>query len=94
MNRQLPSFPALRAFVAAARHLSFKAAAEELCVTQSAISHQIKSLEILLDAPLFLRGPQNVALTKCGSEYYRKVTKLMDGLEAATLQVKQDGLEV
>ena len=88
MNRQLPSFPSLRAFEAAARHLSFKAAADELCVTQSAISHQIKALEEFLEASLFLRGSNGVELTLRGSEYQAKVTHLMDGLEDATLKVK------
>ncbi|QIG50841.1 LysR family transcriptional regulator [Nordella sp. HKS 07] len=45
MRRRLPPFPAVRAFEASARHLSFKKAASELCLTQSAISHQIKALE-------------------------------------------------
>lgn len=63
MSRRLPSFPSLSAFEAAARHLSFTAAAEELCITQSAISHQVRILEDFLGAPLFIRHPQSVALT-------------------------------
>ena len=56
MSRQLPSLNALRAFEAAARHMSFTLAAEELCVTQGAISRQIKLLEGHLKVPLFRRG--------------------------------------
>jgi len=88
MNRQLPSFPSLRAFEAAARHLSFKSAAEELCVTQSAVSHQIKFLEEFLGAPLFIRGPQGVELTLRGSKYQEMVSHLMDKLEIATKKIK------
>jgi LysR family glycine cleavage system transcriptional activator len=88
MTRQLPSFPALRAFEAAARHLSFKAAADELCLTQSAISHQIKLLESFVGSPLFIRGPQKVRLTGSGTEYQRQITPLINGIEAATLSIK------
>lgn len=55
MARRLPPLNALRAFEAAARHLSFTRAADELFVTQAAISHQVKSLEAWLGQPLFLR---------------------------------------
>jgi len=88
MKRQLPSFPSLRAFESAARHLSFKAAADELCVTQSAISHQIKILEEYLEAPLFIRHPQAVELTLRGSEYFGTVRFLLDGIESATSKIK------
>ncbi len=88
MKRKLPSFPSLRAFEAAARHLSFKAAAEELCVTQSAISHQIKILEEFLEAPLFIRRPQRVELTLRGFKYMEMVTLMLDGLETATKKIK------
>ena len=57
MHRSLPPFPAVRAFEASARHCSFKLAAEELCLTQSAISHQVKTLEDYLGVQLFL--PRN-----------------------------------
>jgi len=88
MSRRLPSFPSLRAFEAAARHLSFTAAAEELCVTQSAISHQVRILEDFLGAPLFIRHPQSVELTLRGSEYQATVSFLMDGLESATQEIR------
>ena len=93
MSRQLPSFPSLRAFEAAARHLSFKAAAEELCLTQSAISHQIKVLEEFLGAPLFIRHPQRVELTLRGSEYLEMISFLLDGIESATQKIKGDEIK-
>lgn len=64
MGRQLPSLTALRAFEAAARHLSFTRAAEELHVTQAAISHQVKSLERELGQRLFRRLPRRLLLTE------------------------------
>ena len=91
MKRQLPSFPSLRAFESAARCLSFKAAAQELCVTQSAISHQVKNLENFLEAPLFIRHPQHVELTLRGSEYLEMVSYLLDGLESATRKTRGGG---
>ena len=63
MTRRIPPFPAVRAFEAAARQSSFKQAAEELHVTPSAISHQVKALEQYLGVALFRRKPQGVDLT-------------------------------
>lgn len=65
-KRQIPSLNALRAFEAAARHMSFKDAAEELSVSQSAVSHQIKALEESLGFPLFARKTRSVELTRKG----------------------------
>ena len=64
------SLDAIRGFESAARHLSFTAAAEELCITQSAVSKQVKSLEDALGAPLFLRGGKGLSLTPQGRELY------------------------
>ncbi|QFY41620.1 transcriptional regulator GcvA [Candidatus Methylospira mobilis] len=66
MISHLPPLNALRAFESAARHLSFKKAAEELHVTPAAISHQIKALEDNLDIRLFHRGSRTLALTPVG----------------------------
>lgn len=63
---RLPSLTALRAFEAAARHLSFSAAADELAVTPAALSFQIKGLEEALGAPLFVRRARAVELTPAG----------------------------
>jgi LysR family glycine cleavage system transcriptional activator len=84
MSRHLPPFPAVRAFEAAARNLSFKRAAEELHLSQSAISHQIKNLENYLDAQLFRRSSHGIALTTIGSEYLAAVSHALDSLDAAT----------
>jgi len=66
MSSRLPPLNALRAFEAAARHLSFRRAAEELFVTPAAISHQIKGLEDYLGVPLFHRLNKSLLLTEAG----------------------------
>lgn len=66
MDRSQLPLNALRAFEASGRHLSFTRAAEELCVTQAAISHQIKALEERIGAPLFRRLARGLALTEEG----------------------------
>lgn len=92
MNRQLPSFSSLRAFEATARHLSFSNAANELCLTQSAISHQVKALEGYLGAQLLLRNSQSVILTRVGAKYHARISPLMDALENASDQVKHNAV--
>ncbi len=92
MRTRLPPFSSVRAFEAAARHLSFKAAAEELHVSQSAISHQIHNLELFLHAPLFIRQPHGVMLNPLGESYLRQLTPLLDRLCACTEEVLGAGL--
>jgi LysR family transcriptional regulator, glycine cleavage system transcriptional activator len=71
MTRQrLPPLSALRAFEAAARRLSFREAGDELCVTHSAISHQVKDLERELGGPLFWRKGRRVELTEAGAALF------------------------
>ncbi|BAI72200.1 transcriptional regulator [Azospirillum sp. B510] len=84
MSRRLPPLNALRAFEAAARHLSFTKAADELHVTQAAISHQIKALEEWLGLPLFRRMNRALALTEAGQSYLPPVREAMDTLSQAT----------
>ncbi len=84
MKRVLPPFSAVRAFEAAARHLSFKRAAEELSVSQSAISHQIRALEEFLGRPLFRREANGVALTETGIRYCRDISPALDRINDAT----------
>lgn len=79
MRRQLPPLATLRAFEAAARHQSFKQAAEEMGVTPTAISHQIRLLEETLALRLFERRTRQVALTREGRELY---PVLRDGFDA------------
>jgi len=88
VRRSLPSFSAVRAFEAAARHRSFKAAAEELSLTQSAISHQVKGLEQFLGATLFHRRANGVELTRCGSDYFGDLSLILDLLDRATERLK------
>jgi LysR family glycine cleavage system transcriptional activator len=79
-----PPLKAVRYFEAAARHLSFSRAAEELSVTHSAISHQIKALEAWLGVPLFERGTRQVALTEAGRRFLPPVRSgLLQIAEAA-----------
>ncbi|MFT5509286.1 MAG: LysR family glycine cleavage system transcriptional activator, partial [Hyphomicrobiaceae bacterium] len=66
----LPPLNSLRAFEAAARHLSFAKAADELNVTAAALSHQIKTLETFLDIKLFERKVRAVELTAAGAAIY------------------------
>jgi LysR family transcriptional regulator, glycine cleavage system transcriptional activator len=77
--RHLPPLAALRAFEAAARHLSFKRAAAELAVTPTAISHQIRLLEDTLGLKLFERRPRLLLLTPEGQRLY---PVLRDGFDA------------
>lgn len=85
MARKLPPFAAVRAFEAAARHLSFAKAADELCLSPSAISHQVRSLEEYLDTKLFERRNNRLQLTLTGDAYAGKMTSLLDVFEASTL---------
>lgn len=81
MARRLPPLNSVRAFEAAARHRSFKQAADELCVTPAAVSQQVKSLESYLDQELFIRhGRRELALTKAGELVLPGLTNLFDGL--------------
>ncbi|WP_449467507.1 LysR substrate-binding domain-containing protein [Stenotrophomonas humi] len=79
---QLP-LNALRAFEAAARHLNFTRAALELCVSQAALSHQIRSLEDRLQVSLFHRLPRGVALTDEGAALYPTLTESFDRIAIA-----------
>lgn len=79
----------LRAFEAVARLLSFSAAAEELHLTQSAISRQIKGLEDELGAPLFSRGTRHVDLTSSGAELMRAVSPWLDRLDTGVRHIRQ-----
>jgi LysR family transcriptional regulator, glycine cleavage system transcriptional activator len=92
MRTRFPPFSSVRAFEAAARLLSFKAAAEELHVSPSAISHQVRNLELFLNAPLFIRHPQGVELSLLGNSYLAQLTPLLDRFSACTDEVLGAGL--
>lgn len=87
--RRLPPLNAIRAFEAAARRLSFNAAAEELSVTPSAVSHQVKTLEDFFGVKLFNRLPRRVSLTPQGKDYLPAVSAAMDQLETASRRLSQ-----
>ncbi|MBV9561808.1 MAG: transcriptional regulator GcvA [Bradyrhizobium sp.] len=84
MTARLPSLNGLRAFEAAARHLSFTQAASELNVTQTAISHQIKRLEEELGIALFVRKNRTLALTPKAKDYLPGVRAAFNDLRLAT----------
>lgn len=83
MLKGLPPLGSVRAFEAAARHLSFTKAASELGMTQAAVSWQIRSLEQRLGGMLFDRGKRGLSLTPMGSALFPKVSKALETLEAA-----------
>lgn len=86
MRRLCPSLSELQAFEAAARHLSFTRAAEELSVTQGAISRQVRELEEFLGLELFERVRKRLVLTDVGQAYFTRVCPCLDQLQAATLE--------
>lgn len=89
MARRLPPFTAIRAFEATARHLSMTEAADELCVTPSAISHQIKALEAFLDTALLNRDGNRISLTLTGLSYRLHLSSLLDMLDDATRDIAE-----
>lgn len=89
MSRELPSLNGLRAFEAAARHLSFTRGGAELSVTQAAVSHQVRALEDQLGVRLFRRGGRALTLTEEGQLYFPSVRDALDSLDAATARLRQ-----
>ena len=88
-NKNLPPLNALKAFEASARLLSFTKAADELFVTQAAISHQIKLLEDYLGLALFVRKNRTLILTDEGNTYYYyDVRVALQRLAQATRKIK------
>lgn len=87
---KMPPLTSVRAFEAAARHMSFKQAATELCVSQSAISHQVKILEDFLQVPLFYRKSRSVELTPEGVLYHPMLCNALDMIANATAAIKSD----
>jgi LysR family transcriptional regulator, glycine cleavage system transcriptional activator len=87
MGRKLPSLNALRTFEAAARNLSFSDAADELFVSQAAVSRQIRLLEEDLDVKLFRRLTRAVELTEEGASLYPPMRDALDQIERATARI-------
>jgi LysR family glycine cleavage system transcriptional activator len=84
---------ALRAFEAAARHLSFTRAAAELCVTPTAISHQVRTLEEFLHTPLFQRKGGKLILTPATSHALQELSEGFNKLESALLALNRRGCQ-
>ncbi len=91
--RRLPNLNALRAFEAAARHLSFTKAASELAVTQGAVSHQVAALEEQLQVQLFDRANRRLKLTEAGHGYLPAITGAFDRIAFATQELKIEDTE-
>ena len=88
--RKLPSLNAMRAFEAAARHVSFTKAADELFVTHAAVSRHVRDLEDWLGVKLFNRTGRGVSLTRPGEKYLNQLSLAFDRLAKATSDVMQD----
>src|SRR5829696_7746182 len=84
MLRRLPPLNSLKAFEAAARHESFTRAADELCVTQGAVSHQVKALEETLGLKLFNRERQRLIITEAGRDYLAVIRDALDRIALGT----------
>jgi LysR family transcriptional regulator, glycine cleavage system transcriptional activator len=89
MLRRLPPLNALKSFEAAARYESFTRAAEELCVTQGAVSHQVKALEEELGIKLFKREHQRLVITEAGRDYLAVVRDAFDRVAVGTARLVQ-----
>lgn len=90
MYRHLPPLNAIRAFEAASRHGSFTHAADELCVTQGAVSRQVKNLEKHFAVKLFSRGTNSLTLTDAGRKLAPSVTAALTGLDQAAQALSGD----
>ena len=89
MLRRLPPLNALKAFEAAARSESFTRAAQELSVTQGAVSHQVKALEAILGIKLFSRERQRLVITEAGREYLAVIRDALDRIAVGTEHLVQ-----
>ena len=84
----IPSLDLLQGFEAAARHLSFTKAGEELFLTQSAVSRQIKDLEDQLGVPLFHRRHRALVLTEAGQQFYAAAAQVLTTMRTATSRLR------
>jgi LysR family transcriptional regulator, glycine cleavage system transcriptional activator len=87
---KLPPLDLIQGFEAAARTLSFTRAAEELCITQSAVSRQIRALEDHLGVALFERRPRSLALTQQGLALQRTATEVLERLQETANRLRVD----
>lgn len=91
-RRSIPSVAGLVAFEATARYLSFSRAAEDLCLSQGAVSKRVRQLEQVVGVPLLARTRHQVCLTEMGRSYLGHVRQLLEDLEATT-QALRSGAE-
>jgi len=89
-EKRLPPMKALRTFTVAGRHLSFKRAADDLFITASAVSHQVKKLEEFLGIDLFVRKTRALEFTEAGQVYFKCLDGLFARLEAETHQLRSE----
>lgn len=90
-GRRMPPLNALRAFEAAARHLSFKEAAAELFVTPTAVSHQIRHLEDLVGFKLFERSGKSIVLTPAGERFFPVLRDGFDRIAQSVVDLQREG---
>ena len=90
-NRRPLAVGSLRTFESLARHLNFRACGEELHVTQSAVSRQIRTLEEEVGTSLFVRGTRHVEITEAGTQLLRAVLPLLERLDASVRQIRYAG---
>ncbi len=88
MNR--PPLNYIRSFEASARHLSFTKAAEELGLTQAAVSGHVRGLENFIGRPLFYRAPRSLSLTEVASSYLPALRQALGQIDIATGQIQTD----
>jgi len=97
-REELPAYSTLRAFVAAARHESVRGAAEELGVTPSAVSHQIRILEDWVGRPLFIRAARQIQLTALGRTLFRRLDAgfgtIIDATRAVRIKARDRSLRI
>jgi LysR family glycine cleavage system transcriptional activator len=94
MTTAVPALAQLRFFEAAARHGSFTRAADELCLTPSAVSHQLRALEVALGVTLFDRAGRRMVLTEAGRRYLEEIAPAFERIGAATARLLRDGRDV
>jgi LysR family glycine cleavage system transcriptional activator len=94
VRNRLPPLNALRAFEAAARHLNFRLAAEELGVTQGAVAQHVRALEADLGIRLFDRLPRSVALTEQGRSYAHQLRRAFEAMTQATAALRCEPLRL
>lgn len=92
--RNLPPLNALRAFEATGRAMTFRAAADELGVTQGAVAQHVRALEARLQVPLFERRHRDLAFTDAGRAYHDAIERAFSSIEAATARLQPGGGEV